>query len=245
MARIFPILAQTDHWVVIAKPAGMIVHRSRMARDRHNVLRHLRNQLDRYLHPIHRLDRQVSGCLLFAFDKQWARDLQAAIVSPDAKKTYLAFVRGEIAHFDPVLVDNPMKDDNGILKTASSTIQCVATSADPRCSLVQIQPHTGRYHQVRRHIRDLCHPVLGDSMHGDSRINRWWRENHGLPRLGLHCLSLDLPLPDGSRLSATCPVPDDLRELWQRMPWWDDAVGKIPTLKLLEARPPDIGQDDV
>jgi len=227
-----PVLARAEHYVVVAKPAGLMVHRNQHTSDRVFALQVVRDQVGCYVHAVHRLDRATSGCLLFALNGEWARLLQEAITSPDAVKTYLAFVRGEFRHSGPVEVDNPMKDSRGHRRDARSVVSCLGTSAHPRCSLLQVRPATGRFHQVRRHVRDLSHPVLGDSQHGDTRVNRAWREEWGLNRLGLHCLSLDLPLPGGERLQASCPVPDDLARVLRRMPWWDQAVEACPQLAL-------------
>jgi tRNA pseudouridine65 synthase len=94
---------------------------------------------------------------------------------------------------------------------------------------VLAEPETGRWHQVRRHLRDVSHPILGDSTHGDTRVNRWWRETYGLRRLGLHCFSLDLAL-DGETIAATCPAPADLVHIWERLPWWNQALAELPGL---------------
>lgn len=228
-----PVLARTDDWVVVGKPPRLMVHRPRDDRtqDRWFALQLVRDQVGRRVYPVHRLDRPASGCLLFALSSEWARRLQAAMSSAQAHKTYLAFVRGVMREPGPVVVDNPMQDDHGVLREARSVVQRVAFSHHPRCSLLQIQPTTGRLHQVRRHVRDLGHPILGDRQHGDTRVNRAWREEWDLPRLGLHCLSLDLPLDDG-RLQVTCPVPTPLADLWRRMPWWPAAVERLPELEI-------------
>ncbi len=222
-----PILTLTEHYVVVAKPARLMVHRSKLCRDNVYALQLVRDQVGRYVHPIHRLDRATSGCLLFAFDPEWARLLQDAL--RDGQKTYLAMVRGNIEDFAPVDVRKPMKDDNGILKDAHTWAQALGGSADPRCSLVLARPSTGRYHQVRRHLRDLSHPVLMDATHGDTKCNRWWRENTSLSRLALHCWRMDLPLPDG-RLQVTCPIPEDLGRVWREMPWWNRARATLDAL---------------
>jgi tRNA pseudouridine65 synthase len=225
-----PILARTDRWAIVAKPSGLPVHRSRMVNERDTLLRAVRRELDGFVAPVHRLDRAASGCLLLALDRSYAAQLQQALV--EGEKRYLAFVRGQVRSFDEVRVDNPMKDDNGLLKEATTFLKPVATTEEPRSSLVLARPVTGRYHQVRRHCRDLSHPVLCDAMHGDSRVNRWWREHHGLKRLGLHCLSMDLVTPEGEHIRATCPVPDDLKDIWRRLPWWDQALAAVPELHL-------------
>lgn len=225
------VLAQTDDWAVVAKPSGMLVHHNERSREHGErgpvALQAARDLLGRHVHPVHRLDRPTSGCLLFAFSPEGVAALSDALREGD--KQYVALVRGHIASDDPVTVDNPMKDSRGRVKEARTWFRRVAGSDDPRCSLVLARPQTGRFHQVRRHIRDLSHPVIGDTTHGDSKVNRWWREAYGLHRLALHCLSLDLPLPTG-RLQVSCPVPDDLGATLRRMPWWEDAVTALPTL---------------
>lgn len=231
MPPVVPILQQTEHWVVAAKPPRLMVHRSKeYTPDRHFALQLVRDAVGRHVFPIHRLDRPASGCLLFALDKEWARILQASMASEDAVKLYLAFTRGVWRFGGEVFVDTPMKDDNKRLKEAATTVWCAGTSEQPRCSLLVARPHTGRFHQVRRHVRDLTMPILGDSRHGDTRVNRSWRETWGLSRLGLHCFSLDLPLPSGDRLQVRCPPPADLRDIWKQMPWWSEALDALPVL---------------
>ncbi len=227
-----PVLAEGPGWLVVAKPPGMLVHRSEQLPFAEAALQVVRDQVGRHVYPIHRLDRSASGCLLFSTEKTLAGPLSAAMSSPEARKTYVAFVRGHFAAEGEVRVDTPMKDDNGILKEASSTVWCLGRSREPRCSLLRVEPRTGRYHQVRRHVRDLHHPILGDTDHGDSHVNRWWRETYGNRRLGLHCASLTLPLPDGGTLSATCPLFADHAALWSTLPWWEEACAAFPALTL-------------
>ena len=123
----------------------------------------------------------------------------------------MALCRGVYKGESPKICTNPMKV-KGVFKEASSRIQCLATMDEPRCSLFFVQPHTGRYHQVRRHVRDQTHPILGDSEHGDSKINRWWRENMGLQRLALHAYSIAW---DG--FFVRCPLFEDHRTMYARL----------------------------
>ncbi|MDP2307006.1 MAG: pseudouridine synthase [Pseudomonadota bacterium] len=226
------VLAEGADWIVVAKPPSLLVHRSEMLPGAEAALQVVRDQVGRHVYPIHRLDRPASGCLLFATTQEWAGPLSAAMASADAQKTYLAFVRGYFKEDGPLTVDRPMKDDNGNLREATSTVWCLGRSHEPRCSLLRVQPRTGRYHQVRRHVRDLMHPIIGDTDHGDSKVNRWWRDNGGATRLGLHCASLSIPLPDGSRIEAVSPLFEDHFAVWSAQPWWADAVAAFPSLAL-------------
>ena len=222
------MLARGERWAVVAKPPGLPVHQSRMVNARDTVMRAVR-PLFPTASPVHRLDRPTSGCLLLSLDPAFTPALQEALAA--GEKRYLAFVRGKARATEPVRVTNPMKDEGGVLREAETLLTPVGTTDDPRSSLFLAVPVTGRWHQVRRHLRDLDHPVLGDAVHGDTRVNRWWREERGLPRLGLHCLSLALEA-EGEPVRATCPVPDDLRLLWRTLPWWDDAARAVPELLL-------------
>lgn len=223
------VLARGTQWAVVAKPSGLPVHRSKMVPEHHTVMRLARPLFGDGVSPVHRLDRGTSGCLLLSLDPAWTGRLHEALT--DGRKRYLAFVRGAIATRDEVLVATPMKDPAGVVQEARTRATPLASGADPRCSLVLAEPETGRWHQVRRHLRDLTHPVLGDATHGDTKVNRWWREERGLRRLGLHCLSLSFVIPGAEPVDVTCPVPDDLRTIWEQLPWWDEACERLPLLR--------------
>jgi len=239
MRPVLRVLARGRRWAVVAKPGGVACHRSGMVRDRDTLVRRARRRFGANLHLVHRLDRATSGCLVVAFDPVAAADLHDALRDPSTTKTYLALVRGFWKWDDPFTIDAPMKDDQGAWREASTVADVLGRSMAPRVSLVRARPRTGRFHQVRRHLRDVDHPVLGDSMHGDTRANRVWREQHGLPRLGLHCAALDMPDPDGGRIRVRCPVPLDLGQVLHAQPWWPDAVAAAPDL--LTAPPMHLG----
>lgn len=224
-----PVLAEGPGWLVVDKPSRVIVHYNPQNRNGERpALQRVRDQVGRPVYLIHRLDRQASGCLLFATLPELAGPLSACLNGPDSEKEYLAFVRGRYKLPSPQVIETPMKDSRGVLREARSVVRCLGASEEPRCSLLHVAPETGRFHQVRRHVRDLGHPILGDGEHGDSRVNRDWREGFGLNRLGLHARRLSMPLPDGGRLDVVAPLPEDLRHVLCRMPWWEDvreAVG--------------------
>lgn len=226
--RSLAVLAEGDGWIVVAKPPGLLVHRGPLSRDAPAALQVLRDQLGQLVYPLHRLDRQASGCLAFALSAEEAGRWQTGFA--DADKRYLALVRGYFRWDDAVNVTNPMKDDQGILKEAHSEVRCLGRAHSPRSSLLAVRPYTGRFHQVRRHVRDLGHPILGDHNHGDTRVNRAWREERGLQRMALHCLSLRLRRDDGRELAARCPLFEDHAALLSALPFWEDALRAEPLL---------------
>ncbi len=239
------ILCEGNGWLVAAKPPRVITHRNWAHPHERAALQRVRDYAGGRVYPIHRLDRAASGCLLFATDRARAGELQAALVG--GQKEYLAFVRGNLKTEGEILVENPMLDDNRLLKDARSRVWRLGGSDEPRCSLLRVRPETGRYHQVRRHVRDLNHPIIGDTAHGDSRINRWWRENQGLGRLGLHALRLRLDLGGGEVIDATCPLFEDLASVFVRQSWWEAALLACPALGMpplrVDGRPHRVGEE--
>lgn len=213
----------------------MVVHRSAWAPRAPAVLQTLRDQLGKHVFAVHRLDGGVSGCLLMATESKVAGQLAAALSSGTACKRYVALVRGYCAQSEllegdgQVVVENPMKDDAGVVREARSVVRLLGRSQTPRCSMLEVQPITGRYHQVRRHVRDLHHPVLGDSEHGDNKENRVWRQL-GLTRIGLHCFGLAFDAPEGGRVAVECPPFADHAAVWEGLPFWAEACALRPVL---------------
>lgn len=229
MDQPIPILARGREWVVVAKPPRVICHRNKQARTARAMLQRVRDQLGKRVYLVHRLDRNTSGCMIIATDNNVAGQLHSALGK--GQKTYVAFVRGYFNHEGVVTVDSDIPSPRGS-QTALSQVSCLGRAHDPRCSLLKVQPKTGRHHQVRRHVRDLHHPVLGDREHGDHRESRVWREQHGLSRLGLHALRIEMDLPEGGRLSVTSPLYADHQAVFEKLPYWQDAVALEPALAL-------------
>lgn len=187
------------------------------------MVQRLRDQLGQRIWLAHRLDRATSGCLVIALDPERVAPLADALSA--GRKTYVALVRGQVRESE-FQVDRPLKDERGRMKDALTDFSVLACSAEPRCSLVEARPKTGRTHQIRRHLVGLSHPILGDSKHGDTRENRRWREQWSLPRLALHCRSIAFQ-PFDNPVKVVAPLPEDLRALFRQMPWWNEVKGVL------------------
>ena len=221
------VLHRADRWVAVDKPSGVSVHRSALNREPDAMLQRVRDHLGAYVHPVHRLDRPTSGCLLFALDPAATRDLQVAL--QQGRKTYWALVRGHAPHLHGLHVERPLRSESGADGAPASTyLTVLAAGRVPRATLVAAHPATGRFHQVRRHLAGLSHPVLGDSTHGDTRANRAWRLGHGLERLFLHCAALSLTV-DGQPIVIRSPLPPDLRTVLDPVPWWTSGCLDAPS----------------
>jgi tRNA pseudouridine65 synthase len=199
--------------VIVNKPSGLLVHRG-WANDDDVAMFRVRDMLGAHVYPVHRLDRGTSGALVFARTREAAATLTGSFESRQVDKRYLALVRGEPAASGTI--DHPIprsaeKSAGGPRVPAVTHYRLVARSPLDRCSLVLAIPETGRGHQVRRHLRHLGHPLVGDVNYGRGEINRRYRAEYGLHRLALHAHQIAFEHPvTRARLVVRAPMPDDL-----------------------------------
>jgi tRNA pseudouridine65 synthase len=199
-----------DAYVVVAnKPSGLLVHRG-WDNDDDVALFRVRDAIGQQVYPLHRLDRGTSGALVFARTPEAAAILSKAFEEGRVEKRYIALVRGEPP--DAGVIDYPIpRREDGPRVPAITRFRCIARSPVDRCSLVLAAPETGRLHQIRRHLRHINHPLVGDVSHGSGPINRHYRATYGLHRLALHASMLAFEHPvTGARVEITTPIPDDL-----------------------------------
>ncbi|HEY3570972.1 MAG TPA: pseudouridine synthase [Thermoanaerobaculia bacterium] len=202
-----PFLYQDGCLLAVDKPAGLAVHRG-AARDRTFALQLVRSQIGRHVHAVHRLDRATSGVLLFALDPETAGRMQERFAAGQIEKRYLALVRGIPP--ESGVIDHPIpRDEGGPRVPAVTEFRRLATFE--RYALVEARPRTGRRHQIRRHLKHLNHPLIGDVRYGKGEHNRLFRERFGLHRLALHALELAFEHPrTGEPVRIVASVPEDL-----------------------------------
>ena len=203
------------------KPSGLAVHPGWVPKTEPTAMIWARREAGRHVYPVHRLDRATSGVLVFALSSDDARRLGEAFMGGEARKRYIALVRGTPP--DEVEIDHPVpKTEGGERVDAFTWCRRLARSAHDRCSLVEARPRTGRLHQIRRHLKHLSHPLIGDVRHGKGDINRHYRATWDLHRLALHALELDIPHPSGEgMLRLRAPIPEDLATPLQRLEVFD------------------------
>jgi len=212
-----PVLYEDAFLAVVDKPAGLMVHDSALAADETDFAAdRLRGQFGRQIFLVHRLDRATSGCLLVAFDRDTASALGREVMEQGLDKRYLAVCRGwpeEAFDIDHPLDGGPGKPQK---KPALTRFRRLATGEldEPsggfptsRYALLECQPVTGRFRQIRRHLKHASHHLIGDTSHGDGRHNRLFRMR-GVHRMLLHAWRLGFTHPhDGRRLAVVAP-PD-------------------------------------
>ncbi len=199
------ILFKDDDLVIINKPSGLLVHKSPIdKRETAFALQQVRDQIGQYVYPVHRLDKPTSGVLIFALSSEVARLMSELFMQHEIKKEYLAVVRGyteEQALIDydlkvilDKIADKDKRDDKEpqpaqtFYKRLAKVELPFAVSRYPvaRYSLVKLLPETGRKHQLRRHMKHIFHPIMGDTRYGRTEHNKLFRENFGVHRLLLH-----------------------------------------------------------
>ena len=228
------ILYLDDYLAIVNKPAGWLVHRTPLDKgETRFVLQTLRDQIGQHVWPVHRLDKGTSGVLLFALNADTARSLGQAFESGQGlQKTYRAVVRGW--PLPEGLIDHPLKRMPDDMRTERlevqpaqsrfGTLRCFdlplpqQSFASTRCAEVALQPLTGRRHQLRRHMKHIAHPIIGDATHGKGPLNRDVADLIGLQRLWLHATRLQLAHPvNGQALVIDAPYPAEWT-LWDAFP---------------------------
>jgi tRNA pseudouridine65 synthase len=229
------VLYRDEFLAVVDKPAGLMVHDSKLARGESDFAAdRLREQFGRPIFLVHRLDRATSGCLLLAFDRDSASLLGKALMSREVEKDYLAVCRGWPAE-TAFTIDHPLDGGPGKpeKKPARTRFERLATMeldapsagfATSRYALLRAHPETGRFRQIRRHLKHASHHLVGDTSHGDGRHNRIFRMR-GIHRMLLHAQRLAFAHPhDGHRIEAIAPPDAEFERALALFEWPDHAT---------------------
>ena len=237
------ILYQDKHLVAVNKPSGLLVHRSMIdCRETQNAMKILRDQLGQWVYPLHRLDKPTSGIMVFALDKETARQMTQSFSAGTVSKYYLAVVRGFTK--DSECIDYPLKDlwdkmtDQKAKRdkpemSAVTQYRRLATVELPhsvgryctaRYSLLKVTPLSGRNRQIRRHMKHIFHPVVGDTTYGDGKQNDFFRKNFNCHRLLLHSRGIEFIHPySGQLIQIQAPFDPTFGSLMEALQW-DRAV---------------------
>ncbi len=206
------IIFENDRLLAINKPHGLLVHRTHLAGDvNHFAMQTLRDQVGYRVYPMHRLDRKTSGVLLFAKDQATCRKIQPMFDARLVEKTYLAVVRGYLPNtgeIDYPLVCSGKRKDAFTKYTTISQHELPFPShrfATSRYSVVKLFPTTGRYHQLRRHLSHIAHPIIGDRPHGCNKQNAIWLHRFRISELLLHAQQMRFQV-DGEVLEISAPI---------------------------------------
>jgi tRNA pseudouridine65 synthase len=177
--------------LVVNKPAGFLTHPSELERNAPDLSSWAQKTLAEAWQPVHRLDRATQGLVILTLGTKNTRTLMQAFMHGEVEKHYHALIRGWFVQESGFLgTARPFS------KTHFRTIQTfsipkpVDRYPEARYSEVRLTPHTGRMHQLRRHLASASHPILGDTRYGHGVHNRFAREHLGVQSLCLHATEL-------------------------------------------------------
>ncbi|MDQ6980520.1 MAG: tRNA pseudouridine(65) synthase TruC [Ghiorsea sp.] len=235
------ILYQDEYLVAVHKPSGLLVHRSMIDKyETRFALQMVRNQVGQHVYPVHRLDKPTSGVLLFALNPEVAKQVGEQFAAHTVEKSYLAVVRGftdESGIIDYALKeeldkksDKRAKQDKTPQNAVTHYERLATVELDEpvgryktsRYSLVRLTPKTGRKHQLRRHLKHIFHPIVGDTTHGDGKHNQMFRDKLNCHRLLLAatCLSFEHPVSH-EKIRIEAGLNDVFTDILQRLHWLD------------------------
>ena len=225
------IVYEDDFILCVSKPNNMLVHHahhSRNVADEDSLLQVLDQQFNAKFYPIHRLDRRTSGIILMAKETKHVAPFQKLFTENAIQKTYYGVVRGHAP--ETKIIDSPVKGRDGKvhkdaethLKTVHKVILEVPVKPydTSRYSLVELQPKTGRLHQLRIHMNKISHPLIGDAKYGDKNHNVMYDENFGWNNLFLHAHTLKFTHPFlNKEFTLKAEFPKDWSDLFKKFEW--------------------------
>jgi RluA family pseudouridine synthase len=224
----YTIIFENEHFIAVNKASGISVGGDRWDESKERLDRLIQRDLQiKKIFTVHRIDKETSGLVIFAKDKETHRDLSLAFEQRKVYKRYLAIVHGRPSWKETVcdfpLVPNGNKKHMTIIdkyrgKESITKFNCLRCAGN--YSILEALPETGRIHQIRVHAAALGHPVVCDPLYGKtspvklSSFKRGWKGNPQeekplLSRLGLHATELVLP----EMQPLTAPLPRDIAAL--------------------------------
>jgi len=221
------ILYQDDDIIVINKPSGLPVHYNDFIPKDAPWLTKLTGKLiDSPVFNVHRLDAKTSGVIVLALSREIAGLLTQQFSNQQVDKTYLAITKGNPGKGtfeNPVLVKKKSKKRKAAT-THYKTFKSIHTGLETKegvpliLSLAELNPETGRWHQLRQHLAYNRTDIIGDTHHGDFSLNRRITEITGINRLMLHASEIRFHHPQKQTpLHFTAPLPQSFDLIMKEM----------------------------
>ncbi|MEE4376596.1 MAG: RluA family pseudouridine synthase [Candidatus Competibacteraceae bacterium] len=198
-------LFETTDLLAVDKPAGLASIPERDA-TKESLLITLSASIGQKLYVVHRLDKEVSGVILFAKNTDMHRHLNELFANRAVKKTYLALAHGRLEQ-NSGTIDKPLRAFGsgrvGVdpVRGKPSFTEYSIEERIGAYTLLKAMPLTGRRHQIRAHFFHLGHPLVGDPRYGDNRLQKHFS------RLMLHAQRIEFVVPDGAVINVEAPLP--------------------------------------
>lgn len=214
MKKTITILYEDSDYLVCEKPANLLVHPSREApHEKMTLMSLLKEQTGHYLYPLHRLDRPVSGIVIFALSPEAGNNLKEIWNTDKVEKKYLLLCKGQIEeegefHFD-------LQDEDGLKKKCLTKFKRFYQFEDT--AFCEASLFTGRRHQIRRHFARRQHNLVGDKKHGRGSLNKRYQEEFDLNRIFLHAYKLRFwHVKLQKDIEIKCPLSYELHEILKK-----------------------------
>lgn len=215
--RIGPIqvLFEDEDLLAVEKPEGLAAVPGG-TKGSLSLLGLLQDACKRKLYVVHRLDKEASGVIVFSKNSAAHRCLNLQFAARTVEKTYIALVHGRIRDREGV-VDRPLRQcGSGRVAVdreqgKASLTRFTVLKKYSRFTLLEVHPLTGRRHQIRVHLYDIGHPIVGDPLYGDRELQQ------GFPRLMLHARSITFQLPSGRPVTIESLLPESFRRVLEKV----------------------------
>jgi tRNA pseudouridine32 synthase/23S rRNA pseudouridine746 synthase len=214
-SSMFDVLHVDDRIIAVNKREGIT-----SIPDRRNsggsLVEELRRTFSQNLYVVHRLDKEVSGVILFARDAATHSALNRLFSGGAVKKVYQALLHGSLTGTGGT-IDKPVREfGSGRMGIDEHRGKSSRTDYDvigrlPGSTLVKAFPRTGRRHQIRVHFYSIGHPIVGDVRYGDRATQSLF------PRLMLHAEEVAFSFPSGETLRVAAPLPATFLDIVDRM----------------------------
>lgn len=210
-----PVLLENDAILAVHKPEGL-ASIPEHARGEASLLQLLQAAFLGKLYVVHRLDKEVSGVIVFAKNASAHKYLNDQFSQRSVRKTYVALTHGVIEETSGI-IDKPLRQfGSGRIGVATQRGKpCITkfevTERFKGYTLVKAYPITGRRHQIRVHFYSIGHPIVGDRRYGDKAVQCMF------PRLMLHAQEIAFRLPSGEEVIIEAPIPESFRQVMERL----------------------------
>jgi tRNA pseudouridine65 synthase len=184
------LIHSDGHFLAAHKPIGMATYQESKGQGAHGLKEILEDQLNQRLFPVHRIDADTSGVVLFALDSKSAAALVRLFKEHQVHKTYTAWCVGDVP--EKGTIGSPLKKHKSEIKENART-DYLRMKKWNGFSLVKVFPQTGRFHQIRRHFESIKHPLVGDPKYGSKAA--WGPFFKGQARLMLQAESVEFISP--------------------------------------------------
>lgn len=204
-----PILFEDQDILAVNKPEGL-ASIPESAEGKASLLSLLEPAFPGKLYVVHRLDKEVSGVLLFAKNAAVHKHLNDQFSNRNVRKTYAALTHGVIKETDGI-IDKPLHQFGSgrmgvdLYRGKPCITEFRVADRFEGYTLVKAHPLTGRRHQIRVHFYSIGHPIVGDLRYGDKLVQR------AFPRLMLHAQEIAFRLPSGEEVAIEAPIPETFK----------------------------------